>query len=213
MLGAIMINDIAKLSNNLKKLGFEREASRIGILISAIAVKNDDSGRLAKQIAYFKSKVYGSPAKEYVDKSGKKRVRKATLPQPLAILAPYYKGWSEDQMMVYPHLKIEAVEVLLSQKIQINWQNPVPEDAQYMYFNLSTPDDVPIYKDKELSEFEPLAAELTAERFPDYFIQSEYLNDSFPELKDVAEQAKTDVVYFEEKAEEYEDSIEYAEDE
>jgi len=207
-----MLKNIIELSESLSRLGLKKESRAVGDIIKKSSPLDGDY--LEKQIAYFRKRVHGSPAKEYIDKkTGKKKIRKAALPQPLSILAPYYKGWTEDQVAVYPHLKREATEILLSEKVQINWQNPVPEDAQYMYFELSTPDGEPLYKDESLSEFERIAAEITAEKFPDYFIASEYLNDSFPELKDVAEQAKTDVVYFEEKAEEYEDSIEYAEDE
>ena len=207
-----MLKDIIELSNKLDHLGFKKESRMVGDIIKKSSQLDDDY--LLRQVAYFRKRVHGSPAKEYIDKkTGKKKVKKAALPQPLSILAPYYKGWSEDQIAVYPHLKREATEVLLSEKVQINWQNPVPEDAQYMYFELSTPDGDPLYKDESLSEFERIAAEITAEKFPDYFIASEYLNDSFPELKDVAEQAQTDVVYFEDMAEGYEDLIEYSEDE
>ena len=207
-----MLKNLIELSEGLRLIGLKKESGAVGGIIKASS--GYDSGRLEKQITYFRRKVGGSPGREYLDKeTGERRVRKATLPQPLSILAPYHKGWTEDQAAVYPHLKKEAVEILLSKKVQINWQNPIPEDAQYMYFELSTPDDVPLYKDDVLSEFERIAAEITAEKFPDYFIGSEYLNNSFPELKGVAEQAKTDVVYFEEMAEEYGGSIEHSEDE
>ena len=206
-----MLKDIIELSKKLNQLGFEKESGIIKGIIKKSSQADDDY--LMKQIAYFRKRVHGSPAKEYIDKkTGEKRVRKATLPQPLSILAPYHKGWTEDQIAVYPHLKTEAVEILLSEKVQINWQNPVPEDAQYMYFELSTPDGIPLYKEDGLSDFESIAAEITAERFPEYFLISEHLNDSFPELARVAEGAKTDEVYFEGMAEGYEDLIEYSED-
>jgi len=206
-----MLKQLIALSKNLEGVGLAAEANAIRAMATASYVIDDDY--LQKQIAYFRKRVHGSPAKEYIDsKTGKKKVKKATLPQPLSILAPYYKGWSEDQIAVYPHLKREATEILLSEKVQINWQNPVPEDAQYMYFELSTPDGNPLYKDEVLSEFERVAAEITAEKFPDYFVASEYLNDSFPELARVAEEAKADEAYFDGVVEGYEDLIEYSED-
>ncbi len=68
-----------------------------------------------------------------------------------------------------------------------------------MYFDLLSPEGSHLYEDKELvgenNWIENLAAEKTAENFPNYFLESNYLMRSFPELASVAELSLSDQAY------------------
>jgi hypothetical protein len=190
-----MIRKLSNLSAYLIGAGLADEARKTSSLVRIAGLEGPDD-ELSRQLKYFRVKINGRPG--YLDK-GTGRVKPASLPQPLSVLAERHNGWSDSQLLVYPHLKSEAVTVLIDREIQVNWADPKLENSQYMYFDLLNPDGRHLYEDDELigenRSTERLAAEKTASYFPNYFIESDYLISSFPELVRVAEEAKSNEAY------------------